>query len=181
MPTKNHEQFIESEIEEGLRRITHQEWDQYAPTISIKTIKKQIAVPFFLDSSGFFMKTLAASLFVCAYILFFYMPLNRPAMFGFGGSSIPTPQIPLSTATPSPQNTATKSNECRILYMVRDGDTLDGIAASFSTMPESIVQDNGLNAADMVPGTSLIIRACQFSGETSTLSPSQTITSTPRQ
>jgi LysM repeat protein len=169
------------EIEEGLRRLTHQKWDQHAPSISMAAIKKQVSMPFLqLGSSNLFMKMAAASLFLGAYFLLFYHPIETPTMVGFGNLSLPTPQIPYTTNTPTPQNTATQSKECsKISYTVQQGDSLDGIAASFSVSVASILKDNQLSSSNITPGASLMIIICQATEELSTHQPNQTITFTP--
>ena len=169
------------EIEEGLRRITHQKWDQHVPAISMTAIKRQVSMPFLQPgSSNLFMKMAVASLFLGAYFLFFYHPIATPTMVGFGNLSLPTPQIPYTTNTPTPQNTATQSKECgKISYTVQQGDSLDGIAASFSVAAASILKDNKLSSPNIAPGTSLMIIICQPTEELSTHQPGQTITFTP--
>jgi LysM repeat protein len=171
------------EIEEGLRRITHQKWDQHKPSISIAAIKKQVSTPFLkLGSSELFMKIAVASMFLGAYFLIFYHPVETQTMVGLGNLSLPTPQIPYTTNTPTPQNTATQSTECsKVLYTVQQGDSLDGIADSFSVAAASILKDNKLGSSNIHPGTSLIIIICQPIEELSTNQPDQTITFTPHQ
>jgi LysM repeat protein len=171
------------EMEESLHRITHQKWDRYKPSISIVTIKNQISTPFLqLGSSNLFMKMVVASLFLSASFLFFYHPVETSTMVGFGNLSLPTPQIPYTTNTPTPQNTATQSKECsKISYTVQQGDSLDGIAANFSVAAASILKENKLSSSNIAPGTSLMIIICQPTEELSTHQPGQTITFTPPQ
>ena len=171
------------EIEEGLRRITHQKWDQHKPSISMAVIKRQVSSPFFqVDPSNAHLKMALASLFFCASFLFFYHPVENPATVSVGNLSLPTPQLPYITNTPTPQNTPTQSEECRkVSYLVQQGDSLDGIAANFSVTAVSILQEDKLSSSNIAPGTSLMIIICQPARETSTHQPGQTITLTPRQ
>lgn len=179
----NKNNYSISELEEGLRRITHQKWDKYEPAISIAEIKKQTTLSILqIFPSNLITKMALVSLFVCAYAIFFYTPFNSPSMFDFGNIAIPIPNVPRPTSTPTLQNTATQKAACSdVVYTVQEGDTLNSIAAKLSVSPVIIQKYNQTNIENAVPGTSLVISICQSEETTSTNEPTGTMTFAPHQ
>jgi LysM repeat protein len=80
---------------------------------------------------------------------------------GGGGGGLGFYQLNLS-GTPVPFPTPTQiptpfADENSLHYVVREGDTLDSIAASYALKPEQLMQANGLNEANIIIGQSLAI------------------------
>jgi LysM repeat protein len=86
--------------------------------------------------------------------------------------------IPQPTPTPSPMPTNTLNPtqqaqaDCeKMEYIVKDGDTLGGIAGNYNVTQASIIAFNGMNS-DVVPvGMKLIIPLCERSSEPPTATP----------
>lgn len=175
----NKNKELSSDLEDGLRRITHQKWDNYKPSISISAIIRQSAAPFVLTSPNLVMTRMAlVSLFFCAFALFFYSPFDAPRVQDLQNMAAPIPNMARPTATPTLQSTATQKTECgKVLYTSQPGDTLNSIAAKFSVAPETIKMENRLNTESISPGASLVINICQPA--TSTNEPTGTMTFAP--
>ena len=80
------------------------------------------------------------------------------------GEQPPTPAIvatlPVVTATPGPPPAPTVGVQQR--YVVREGDTLSGIAARFSVTEDAILDANDLTEPDRIfVGQELIVPAAQ--------------------
>jgi LysM repeat protein len=72
----------------------------------------------------------------------------------------PAPTLAVVTATPGPPPVPTLRQEQR--YVVREGDTLSGIAARFDVTEESILEENNLaNRDTLFVGQELIIPPAQ--------------------
>ncbi len=172
----------EGELEDDLRRLMHQKWDKLEPVISTKQIKTKAFVPFFLDSSSFFLRAIASTVFLCAYLMLFNASLKAviipPSAQIVADMAVPTPEAPESPHTPMPGNTQTN---CQINYTSQAGETLVDIAARFSVSPQAILAENKLGGAKTIPaGTSLIIRSCHTATGTSVTNlPDQTGTFPP--
>lgn len=172
----------EGELEDDLRRLMHQKWDKLEPAISTKQVKAEAFVPFFLDSSSFFLRAIASTVFLCAYLMLFNASLKavivHPSAPIVAGMAVPTPEAPDSPHTPTPGNTQAN---CQITYTSQAGETLADIAARFSVSPQAILAENKLGGAKIIPaGTSLIIRSCRVTAGTSVTNlPDQTGTFLP--
>lgn len=171
----------DSELEDDLRRLMHQQWDKLEPAISPRQVKAEAFVPFFLDSSSFFLKAVATSVFLCAYLMLFNASLKaviiHPTTPVISSIAIPTPETPDTPRTPTPGNTQAN---CQINYITRAGETLTEIATRFSMPAQQILAENKLDNASNIPaGTSLIIRSCRTTEETSIDRPNQSGTFTP--
>jgi hypothetical protein len=175
----NKNKDLNSSLEDGLRRITHQKWDKYKPAISFSAIKRRSAAPFVLTSPNLVMMRMAlVSLFFCAFALFFYSPFDAPRVQDLQNMAAPIPNIARPTATPTLQSTATQKTECgKVLYTAQPGDTLNSIAAKFSVAPETIKMENRLDTESITSGVSLVISVCQPA--TSTNEPTGTVTFAP--
>ncbi|MFN8592967.1 MAG: LysM domain-containing protein [Thermomicrobiales bacterium] len=72
----------------------------------------------------------------------------------------PAPTLAVVTATPGPPAIPTPGIEQR--YVVRDGDTLSGIAARFGVPEDAILKTNGISNPDkLFVGQELLIPAPQ--------------------
>lgn len=97
-------------------------------------------------------------------------PQNLPATVPF----VPTPSVQYQFTV-----TGTTRDDCReIRYVVKEGDTLDGIARQFSAPPEAILSANNLAHVPLRPNQELVIPACETT-PTGTIHP-PTITITPQ-
>ena len=172
----------EHELEDDLRRLMHQKWDKLEPVISTKQVKTEAFVPFFLDSSSFFLRAIASTVFLCAYLMLFNASLKavivHPSAPIVAGMAVPTPEAPDSPHTPTPGNTQTN---CQIKYTSQAEESLAEIAARFSVSPQAILAENKLGGAKTIPArTSLIIRSCHAAAGTSVTNlPDQTGTFLP--
>ncbi|MBA3450022.1 MAG: LysM peptidoglycan-binding domain-containing protein [Chloroflexia bacterium] len=73
-------------------------------------------------------------------------------------SPVPAPTLAVVTATPGPPPAPTPRAEQR--YVVRDGDTLSGIAAQFGVSEDAILEENPLSDPDrLLVGQELVIPA----------------------
>ncbi|PKN94232.1 MAG: hypothetical protein CVU44_07475 [Chloroflexi bacterium HGW-Chloroflexi-6] len=178
----NKNKDINSDLEDRLRRITHQKWDNYKPAVSVSAIKRRSVTPFALSNPNHLMTRMAlVSLFFCAFALFFYSPFDPPRLDGLQNMAAPIPDISRPTATPTLPSTATQKAGCNeILYTTQVGDTLESIAAKFSVAPDTIMADNQINTENMPAGLSLVISICQPATSTSTNEPTGTMTFAPQ-
>jgi N-acetylmuramoyl-L-alanine amidase len=72
----------------------------------------------------------------------------------------PAPTLAVVTATPGPPPVPTPGKQQR--YVVREGDTLSGIAARFGVSEESILDENPLSDRDrLFVGQELVIPPAQ--------------------
>src|SRR5436305_86317 len=72
----------------------------------------------------------------------------------------PAPTLPVVTATPGPPPVPTPGQQQR--YVVREGDTLSGIAARFSVSEDAILKANSISDRDrLYAGQELIIPPSQ--------------------
>lgn len=97
-------------------------------------------------------------------------PQNLPATLPF----VPTPSVQYQFTV-----TGTVRDDCReIRYVVKEGDTLEGIARQFSVSTEAILSANDLTDAPLSPDQELVIPACETT-PTGTIQP-PTFTITPQ-
>ena len=109
-----------------------------------------------------------------------YYILNVAVRYGSGGSSsgggvastIPTTAV---TAQVAPVRVATPDAEGRIIHVVKDLESLWGIAVAYETTIDQIKAVNGLKADTIFTGQELVIQA----GYTPTPSPTATLTPRP--
>jgi spore germination protein YaaH len=81
-------------------------------------------------------------------------PLSTP--LAIGAPPVPTPSIQ------SIQTTATLQDCARILYHVRRGDTLEGIADQFSVAKKEIMAANHMANEAIDPDMEMLIPLCSF-------------------
>jgi LysM repeat protein len=73
---------------------------------------------------------------------------------------VPVPTLAVVTATPGPPPVPTPGEQQR--YVVREGDTLSGIAARFGVSEEAILDENPLSDRDrLFVGQELVIPPAQ--------------------
>lgn len=73
---------------------------------------------------------------------------------------MPAPTLPVVTATPGPPPAPTPGEQQR--YVVREGDTLSGIAARFGVSEDAILEENPLSDRDrLLVGQALTIPPAQ--------------------
>jgi len=109
-----------------------------------------------------------------------YYILNVAVRYGSGGSSsgggvastIPTTAV---TAQVAPVRVATPDAEGRIIHVVKDLESLWGIAVAYETTIDQIKAVNGLNTDTIFTGQELVIQM----GYTPTPSPTATLTPRP--
>lgn len=78
-------------------------------------------------------------------------PTIGPAIGGLSSAAPTSSPRPLPTATPTPtiEPTVSTAPQPRT-YVVRSGDTLNGIAARFGTTVEALQEANGLSSSDVI-------------------------------
>lgn len=111
-------------------------------------------------TESFLMATRIAAVGVMAIALLFSVrQVTGPVEGGPGTIPVSAPPIP----TPSIQTTSTETllqNCGRILYVVQQEDTIEGIATQFSISKEEIIAANGLDDGVLRAGTELMIESC---------------------
>lgn len=114
----------------------------------------------FRITESILMATRIAAVGVMAIALLFSVrQVTGPVEGGPGTVPVSAPPIP----TPSIQSTSTQvllQNCGQIQYVVQQEDTIEGIAAQFSTSKEEIMAANGLDDEVLRAGTELMIESC---------------------
>lgn len=102
------------------------------------------------------LKPRAAGLLVCASVLL----LAACAKSSAPATLLPAPTLAVVTAAPGPPPAPTPGEKQR--YVVREGDTLSGIAARFGVSEETILQENPLSDPNrLLVGQELVIPPAQ--------------------
>jgi hypothetical protein len=159
-------QFMEG-LQADLRRLTHQQWDRYAPAFSAETIRKRVSRP--NQPTNPFAQIWLAARFAAVTIvvitLAFAFKLTGPQPFlpAFGAASAPAPGAVLQTPTPAMTRTATQVNQPACQYgshLVLQGETLADIAFMYGITAEKVLESNHLQGTFLQNGTVLVIPVC---------------------
>ncbi len=132
-------------------------WDRPQPPLPIALLLPKRSSRL---TESILMATRIAAVGVMAIALLFSVrQVTGPVEGGSGTVPVSAPPIP----TPSIQTTSTEilhQNCGQILYVVRQGDTLEGIAAHFSLSGKEIMAANGLDDGVLRAGMELMIESC---------------------
>ena len=173
-----------AKLQDDLRRITRQRWDQVSVQISAEEIKTRSER---VEARGYDLRTvgkfaIATTVLVIVFILAISVSSRMNSIPTALSSMSLTPEEPILTPTPSIKETATNSaiHECsEISYIVQENDTLESIAARHSVSVETIKRHNGLATEALTVNMVLAIPLCERTPSSSTMTPTITITTTP--
>lgn len=163
-----------NDLDSTLRPLLQRKWNHYPLPLSIGQVISRKSNRFTL--SIFFATRMVAMGIICVAFLFNIWQFTQS---GGKRTNSPSADIPL-IPTPSLQSTTTKVMDQRcgpILYEVRKNDTLESIAAQFSTSVEEIIQANHLRTATLNTSMTLSIQDC--SSTSSGMAQTVTTTFTP--
>ena len=163
-----------NDLDSTLRPLLQRKWNHYPLPLSIGQVISR-------KSNSFTLSVLIATRMVAMGIICVAFLFNIWQFTQSGGkrTNSPSADIPL-IPTPSLQSTTTKVMDQRcgpILYEVRKNDTLESIAAQFSTSVEEIIQANHLRTATLNTSMTLSIQDC--SSTSSGMAQTVTTTFTP--
>jgi len=163
-----------NQLDSTLRPLLQRKWNHYPLPLSVGQVISRKSNSFM--RSTFFATRIVAMGIICAAFLFNIWQFTQS-----GGKSTnpPSANIPL-IPTPSLQSTNTKVMDQRcgpILYEVQKNDTLESIAAQFSTSVEVIIQANHLRTTTLNTSMKLSIQDC--SSTPSAMAQTVTTTFTP--
>jgi len=171
------------ELQDGLRRVTRQQWNKSAASLPLQTIKERSRrMQHQKRVTANIGRFAVAPLLVFAFVLVIRMVVPPQIAANTIVLTIQTPQLAQRTPTPTHPNTSTESivQECnKVAYVVQKGDTLGAIAARFGVEPEAILSFNGLASDRLDPNTTLIIPICGATPTGTSTAPAVTITTQP--
>ena len=170
-------------LETGLHRIFHAQWDLQHPNLNLQAIThpspaKLIWNNFLSQANALGKVTIVAALVLGYFVLANLFGIKLPISTEETPTTVPTPSV-LSLAlaispTPSAQFTLTGSTTqaCETIpYIVQENDTLAYIALQYGTTEETLLEYNNLNSNTVFTGMELSIPQCDGA-------PSQTATTT---
>jgi len=170
-------------LEAGLRRVFHAQWDLQHPHLNLQAITHPSPVKLlwnnFLSQPNALGKVTIMAALVLGYIVIANLfGIKSPISTKETPTTVPTPsELSLALAispTPSAQFTLTGSTTqaCEtIAYIVQANDTLAYIALQYGTTEETLLEYNNLNSNTVFTGMELAIPQCDGA-------PSQTATTT---
>ncbi len=172
-----------NELEDGLRRVMRQQWNVRNTPLPIRAIKdrsKRVALQ--NKITGTIGRFVVVPLLAFAFVMVVRTIAPQQITLNAGAMTARTPQLSWRTPTPAYRNTATELTvrDCdKAIYTVQENDTLDGIAARYGVLRESILAYNGLASDKLEANTELVIPLCELTPTGTSTAPSLTITTLP--
>ena len=127
-------------------------------------------------STSIFLSTRKALVGI-AFMLFAFITWRSMSPTNGPFSRLPSGTIPVIPTPSTFTATNTQQDNCReIIYVVQEGDTLDGIARLFSLSKDAIRLVNHLMEDTLLPGQELILTQCESTPTGTGNAPTFTIT-----
>lgn len=164
-----------SQVESALTALFRRRWSHPPVPLSIPALRETTEKA--KTDTLVTMRKIAMGLVVAS----FFFSVWQLALSSSSGSG-PIPLIAAPIPTPSTDSTSTSAPrlECEMVrYTTRPGDTLEGIAAMFSTSVEEIRAANALPGEPIHTGIELVVPGCRPTPTGTINSPSLTRTHLP--